>query len=123
MTLVNGLQSKRSKTKRSPKRLNDLHQKENAKVNNKSTPPPPLKVGDTVWYCAEDGLVKDKLQPIWQGPGKVLEKRGQHSYVVQIGSGKIGVKEAHRDQLRPHVDDVLANNLFPSTILQVRPPP
>ncbi len=91
--------------------LNSRHEKQANKVNSKLVEPPPLKVGAVVWYCAEEGLVKDKLQPIWQGPGKIVEKRGKDSYVVELGLKNL--QEAHRDQLRPHVDDVFAEQPLP----------
>ena len=64
-----------------------------------------------MWYRPEQQPGRDKLDPKWKGPGLVLRRVGAHSYVVQMKPG--AEQEAHRSQLRPHVEDTHADNPFP----------
>ena len=52
-------------------RMNKIHEKRAKSVNAHRRDPPPLKVGDTVWYRPEPKGGRDKLEPHWKGPGRV----------------------------------------------------
>jgi len=45
------------------------------------------------------------------GPGKVVQRVGEHSYIVQVKKG--GTTEAHRSQLRRHIPDTLVSEPTP----------
>ena len=101
--------------------LNDLHEKEAAKKNTGILEPEALKIGDVVWYNPERALVRDKLQPDWTGPGIITEKRGEHSYVVEIQPGDF--KAAHRDQLKLVMQDLWAEKSYPLHYFARKAPP
>ena len=93
------------------KTLNDLQAKRASLVNKNRREPPPLKVGAKVWYHPERQPGTDKLEVRWKGPGRVLERVGEHSYVVELKPG--GRQHAHRSQLRPHVEDEFTSKPVP----------
>ena len=93
------------------KRLNDIQDKRAKATNAKRREHPPLKVGSKVWYRPEPQPGRDKLEPRWKGPGLVLRRVGNHSYVIQLKPG--AEQEAHRSQLRPHIDDEFADEPYP----------
>ena len=70
----------------------------------------PLEIGQDVWYQPEPQPGRDKLSPLWFGPGHVVSKKGEHSYIVEITPGR--KTEAHRSRLREHVDDVYAGKTY-----------
>ena len=92
-------------------KLNEQHAKRAAAMNAKRREPPPLEVGRKVWYRPEPQPGRDKLEPTWKGPGTVRERIGAHSYVVELAPGK--GQEAHRSQLRPHIEDKHTGETFP----------
>ena len=62
----------------------------------------------------------------WKGPGIVIDRTGTYSYVVQIGEQR--VQEAHRTQLRRHIEDEFVGEPLPlfytaekATILEAAP--
>ena len=57
-----------------------------------------------MWYLRPRGKPGEKLETYWIGPSRVVERRSEHSYIVDIGSGS--QQEAHRSQLKHHVEDV-----------------
>ena len=87
------------------KRLNELHEKRWRTINSKRRAPPPFVVGSKVWYKPEPQPGRDKLDPHWKR-GVVAGRVGRDSYVVELGPGVR--REAHRSQLKPHVDDVFS---------------
>ena len=92
--------------------LAGVNQEKRARYENqRRREPPPLAVGSKVWYRPEPRPGRDKLEPTWKGPGIVLERVGNHSYVVEVKKGKR--QDAHRSQLRPHVEDTYNGNPFP----------
>ena len=92
-------------------KLNDIQIRRAKSTNARRKEPPPLQVGAKVWYRPEPQPGRDKLEPTWKGPGIVLRRVGAHSYVVQLKPG--GEQEAHRSQLRPHVEDQYSGESFP----------
>ena len=64
-----------------------------------------------MWYRPEPRPGRDKLEPTWKGLETVLERLGNHSYVVEVSKGKR--QETHRSQLRPHVEDEYHGNPYP----------
>jgi hypothetical protein len=83
-------------------KLNELHEKRWAQINSKRREPPPFERGSKVWYKPEPQPGRDKLDPRWKR-GVVAERVGRDSYVVELAPGLR--REAHRSQLKPHVDD------------------
>ena len=73
-----------------------------------------------VWYRPEPQPGKDKLEPRWKGPGKVLERLADHSYLVQVEPGK--TQKAHRSQLHPHTDDMAIDDPYPMYYFSGKPP-
>jgi len=92
-------------------KLNAVQLKRAEAVNKGRKEPPALEVGSKVWYRPEPRPGQDKLDVKWRGPGRVLKRVGEHSYVVEVKEGVH--QEAHRSQLRPHVDDAFAGQPIP----------
>ena len=61
------------------------------------------------WPRTCEVQARTHLARVWGNCGK----KGDGSFVVRIGPGRNGLKDAHRDQLRPHVDDIFADHPFP----------
>lgn len=81
---------------------------------------PPLQIGSKVWYKPETQPGHDKTDTYWTGPGTVLRRVGEHSYVVKI---KPGVEtEAHISQLRPHIEDIYVDKPHPLYYFSGRAP-
>jgi hypothetical protein len=99
-------------------RLNKIHEKQAQQVNAHRKDWLPLEVGSKVWYRPEKQPGTDKLAPPWVGPGVVLQRVSDHSYVVEVNPGVH--QSAHRTQLRPHIADTYSDT--PCTISQGRPP-
>ena len=93
------------------RKLNELHAKRAEQVNKRRREPPNLLEGTKVWYKLERRPETDKLAPLWKGPGIVLERIGEHSYVVELGPGVR--QEAHRSQLKPYREDYANEDPFP----------
>jgi hypothetical protein len=91
--------------------LNELHTKQAKGINARRREPPPLAPGDKVWYHPERQPGEDKLAPRWRGPCKILQRVGQHSYLVEVREGR--PIEAHRSALRPHYEDTNISDPFP----------
>ena len=91
-------------------RLNAIQERRAKGANANRRDHPPLKVGSKVWYRPEPQPGRDKLEPRWKGPGTVLRRVGAHSYVIELEPG--GEQEAHRSQLRPHVEDTFSVKPF-----------
>lgn len=64
-----------------------------------------------MWYRPEPKPGRDKFEPVWKDPGIVLQRVGNHSYVVEVKKGR--KQEAHRSQLRPHIEDEYNGKPFP----------
>ena len=80
-------------------KMNALQEKRAEIVNRHRKELPPFKVGDVVWYLRPRGRPGEKLESYWLGPSQVTERRGEHSYVIQLQEGRL--QEAHRSQLKP----------------------
>ena len=96
---------------RMAERVKVARQKRAEQVNKGRREPKALKVGDVAWYHPEPKPGRDKLEPMWLGPGRVTKREGEQSYVVEIAPGR--EQRAHRSQLRLHEDDVYAGKPFP----------
>ena len=83
--------------------LNALHDVKAAQVNKSRRELDPLAVGTFVWYLRPRGRPGEKLETYWLGPCPVLQRVGDHSYVVELEPGRH--QHAHRSQLKPHVAD------------------
>ena len=83
--------------------LNDLHQRNAEVVNARRKDLKPLEVGSLVWYLRPRGRHREKLETYWLGPCPVLERVGNHSYVVELEPGRR--QDAHRCQLKEHRED------------------
>ena len=92
-------------------RAETLQEKRVAYENKRRLEPPPLTVGSKVWYRPEPRPGRDKLEATWKGPEVVLERVGNHSYVVEVKQGRR--QHAHRTQLRPHQEDEFCGDQFP----------
>ena len=91
--------------------LQHQHQVRANAANWKRRNPPALEVGTKVWYRPEPQPGRDKLDPTWKGPGRILERVGASSYIVTV-NGKTR-QEAHRSQLYPHAEDDTGYTNFP----------
>ena len=80
------------------KLLNDLHQKQVEKINQKRQDPQPFQPGDMVYYRRPEGS-GSKLDSRWLGPAVVVAREGNRSYLVQIREG-VTIK-AHLSFLKP----------------------
>jgi hypothetical protein len=83
-------------------KMNALQEKRTETLNHHRKELPPFRVGDKVWYLRPRGRPGEKLESYWLGPSQVTERRGEHSYVIQLQEGRL--QEAHRSQLKPYVE-------------------
>ena len=95
------------------KLLNASHTVRWTNINLKRRDPPPFEVGAIVWYRPEPQPGTDKLAPRWKR-GVVVERVGRQSYRVEISPGV--VQDAHRSQLKPHVENEYSGQPLPCTI-------
>ena len=84
--------------------MRDIHEKRMEVLNRRRRELPALTVDQKVWYLRPRGRSGEKLESYWIGPCVVRERRGEHSYVVEVEPGRL--QEAHRSQLKEHFDDV-----------------
>ena len=63
--------------------LNDKHRKQAEWINARRVDPPPLKVGDLVWYLRPPNS-GGKQDSRWLGPAAIVEREGERSYVVEL---------------------------------------
>jgi hypothetical protein len=91
--------------------LNEKLEARKEAVNQKRREPTALQIGSKVWYQPERQPGTDKLEPRWKGPAVVLERVGDHSYVVELQPGKR--QPAHRSQLKPHMEDLYSTTPVP----------
>ena len=66
-------------------------------------------MGSKVWYLRPRGRTGEKLETYRIGPCTVAERRGEHSYVLNLQEGR--QQEAHRSQLKEHFEDPLSKPL------------
>ena len=83
--------------------MDDIHDKRNEQLNRRRRELQPLSVESKVWYLRPRGRPGEKLETYWIGPCSVKERRGEHSYVIELEPGRL--QEAHRSQLKQHFDD------------------
>ncbi len=92
-------------------RLNQIHAEAAKQANKGRKEPPPLVEGSKVWFRPEPRGGDDKLDVPWKGPAVVVKRVSEQGYVISL---KRGVEhEAHRSQLRPHVEDTFSGDPFP----------
>jgi len=106
--------------RRAAQALNALHDRRKVQVNAGRKEPVAFEAGSKVWYRPERQPGTDKLAPHWQGPCQVHSRVSNHSYVVEVAPGVL--KEAHRTQLRPHVDDLFTETPLPLFYLAGKAP-
>ena len=82
--------------------MQEIHEKRMEQLNRRELPS--LHVGSRAWYLRPRGRPGEKLETYWIGPCKVVERRSEHSYVVEVEPGRL--QEAHRSQLKEHQEDV-----------------
>jgi hypothetical protein len=87
--------------------MQEIHDKTMQQLNRRRRELPPIPVGSKVWYLRPRGRTGEKLETYWIGPARVVERRGEHSYVVELEPGRM--QEAHRSQLKEHVEDVFSD--------------
>jgi hypothetical protein len=92
------------------KTLNALHAKQTEVANRRRYTMEPLKPGDKVWYRRPPNS-GNKLDTRWVGPGLVVRREGEHSYVVQIKpTTEISV---HRSFLKKYIEDEMVGHKIP----------
>jgi transposase InsO family protein len=64
-----------------------------------------------VWLHRPTALGGAKMQTSWMGPYRVVQRVGEHSYVISMG-GRVE-QEVHVDQLKPCVTEVTSASLYP----------
>jgi len=104
---VEFFERQRAIDKKVAERLNTLHESRTAQLNRHRKDLPPLSVNDKVWYRRPRGRPGEKLESYWLGPAIVKERRGEHSYVIQLEENR--QQEAHRSQLKSYnesTDDI-----------------
>ena len=106
--------------KRMAHKLNEEHKMRADRINKRRLEPPPLKVGEKVWYRPERQPGTDKLAPEWRGPAIIKSREGKYSYTVELTPGSL--QPAHRSQLQPHVEDSFAVETFPMHYYHGKPP-
>eukprot|EP00667_Euglena_gracilis_P030272 EG_transcript_41574 len=92
------------------KRLNDLHIQQSSQVNVGRNVLSDLQVGAKVWYLRPPNA-GDKLDSKWLGPGVVVAREGESSYVVEIKPGHR--LKAPRRSLKVYVDDIFGGEPLP----------
>ena len=85
--------------------LNDVHHRKAEQVNQHRRELKPLAVGCLAWYLRPRGRPGEKLETYWVGPCPVLQRVGDHSYVVELEPGRH--QHCHRSQLKEHMLDPL----------------
>ena len=81
--------------------MNDIHVKRMNTINKRRRELSVLAVDDLVWYLRPRGKPGEKLETYWIGPCKVLERRSDHSYIIEIDTDRR--QEAHRSQLKEYI--------------------
>jgi len=69
------------------KAMNELHERQKDKVNQRKGERPPFKVGDKVWVMRPKPLGGHKIQPWWAGPYPIVQRMGTRSYGVEWAPG------------------------------------
>ena len=83
-------------------KLNEIHKTELARRNVGRKTFDGLPIGTKVWYRRPPGS-GGKLDTRWMGPGEILAREGDHSYVVEIGP--TGTIKAERAYLKEYKED------------------
>ena len=84
--------------------LNDLHTERARQVNEDRRDLSVLVPDQKVWWLRPRGRSGEKLETYWVGPCRVVQRVGEHSYVVETRLGHH--VDVHRCHLKPHVEDV-----------------
>ena len=92
------------------KTINTLHYRQADRLNKGRERRPPFQVGDWVWIHRPKGITGPKLDTVWLGPGKVLERLGNATYRVQLKPNH--AQEVHLDQMKPHVADTITGRSY-----------
>ena len=82
--------------------LNEIHAKRAERENADKGKAPIFSVGDKVWYRRPEDTAT-KIHSRWIGPGVVKQRKGLHSYEIQIGERS--TMDAQVSWLKPYVPD------------------
>ena len=93
------------------KNFNELHKKQQDRINAKRKPRTPFKVGDKVWALRPPPLQGHKLESWWLGPAVVLARVGNSSYRIQHKESETW--DVHMDFLKPWVEDQVMGTSVP----------
>ena len=85
------------------KALNEIHKRDQARINARRKKFPPLAIGQTVWYRRPEGS-GEKLDTRWIGPMEVISREGEDSYLLSSGPGTQTLT-ANRAYLKEYVFD------------------
>ena len=83
--------------------MSDLHAERSRQINAHRREPAPFQPGDKTWWLRPRGRPGEKLESYWVGPCRVLDRIGQHSYVIETRDGH--AVNVHRCHLKPHHED------------------
>ena len=83
--------------------LNDLHERQAKLVNKRRRELRALVPGQKIWWIRPKGRTGDKLDTEWVGPCTIVQRVGEHSYVVRTREGH--QIDVHRCHLKEHVED------------------
>ena len=87
--------------------MEDIHAKQNKRFNEGKKDFPIFEVGQKVWYRRPERS-GNKMDTRWIGPGLVLRREGEHSYVLEI---KPEVEmSVHVSYLKPYKEDSCLGN-------------
>ena len=90
--------------------INEMHEKDAARVNFKRKKFPSFAKGDVVWYRRPEGTAS-KMDTRWEGPYEVLAREGEDSYRIKTGlNSQIA---AHCMDLKKHWEDTHAEESKP----------
>ena len=85
------------------KAVNEIHKRDQARINARRKKFPPLAIGQTVWYRRPEGS-GEKLDTRWIGPMEVISREGEDSYLLSSGPGTQTLT-ANRAYLKEYVFD------------------
>ena len=91
-------------------KLNDLHQKQSSRANQGRTALGDLPIGTKVWYLRPE-KAGNKLDTKWIGPGLIVAREGERSYVVEIKPGH--QVKAPRHSLKEYTVDSFGGSPLP----------
>ena len=84
--------------------LHGIHEQRAKQVNQRRRELAALVPRQKVWWLRPKGRTGDKLDTEWVGPCIVVQRVGEHSYVIENREGR--QIDVHRCHLKEHVEDV-----------------